>query len=51
LQYIRVYNQLIEFQQKQEILNIYMIVEKELTGYSSGDNSIVAMDVEYKITL
>jgi hypothetical protein len=40
-----VYNQLIlTFGKKEEIRNIYMVVGKELMGYSSGANSIVIID-------
>jgi len=43
-----VYNQLIlTFNKKEGILNIYIIVGKELTGHSSGANITVAIDGGY----
>jgi hypothetical protein len=51
-----VYNQLIlTFGKKEEIRNIYMVVGKELMGYSSDANSIVIIDrgsaLDFKFTL
>ena len=50
------YNQLIlTFGKKEEIRNIYMVVGKELMGYSSDANSIVIIDresaLDFKFTL
>jgi len=51
-----VYNQLIlTFGKKEEIRNIYMVVGKEMMGYSSDANSIVIIDrrsaLDFKFTL
>jgi hypothetical protein len=51
-----VYNQLIlTFGKKEEIRNIYMVVGKEMMGYSSDVNSIVIIDrgsaLDFKFTL
>lgn len=50
------YNQLIlTFGKKEEIRNIYMVVGKEMMGYSSDANSIVIIDrgsaLDFKFTL
>ena len=50
------YNQLIlTFGKKEEIRNIYIVVGKELMGYSSDANSIVIIDrgsaLHFKFTL
>jgi len=51
-----VYNQLIlTFGKKEEIRNIYMVVGKEMMGYSSDANNIVIIDrgsaLDFKLTL